>query len=367
MLELLGLVLAGIHFGVPVGYYFYVKRNWLPKPWDIVDKDHMTKVTIIIPTYNEAATIKEKLDNLYCQNYPRGLQEIVVVDSASQDATVEIVQEWSREHSDIVVRQISDLQRRGMVPALNFALRSHETSGEIVVFTDADAYCGPFALRNVVRCFADPRIGAVSASVLPMDHANESTESYYRGYYNTVRVAESKVHSTPIQTGSFMGFRRELLHRIGGLPAYTGNNDCTPASVLAFLGYRAIQLENEVVKEIIKKDQHLRKVRRAQHLLLSFLKTKKYAKEKELYTKSVFDRIWRVEWYLHVVNPWLLPLGAFLLLANTMALVFTSLVPLVIGLFLLGSRTFRMWILQQVYLMTALVRNLWTKDIAWKQ
>jgi len=59
MLELIALILAGIHFGIPLTYYYYAKTRWLPKPWNIkIDENYRPKITIIIPTYNEEKIIE---------------------------------------------------------------------------------------------------------------------------------------------------------------------------------------------------------------------------------------------------------------------------------------------------------------------
>ncbi|MGB9896189.1 MAG: glycosyltransferase, partial [Thermoproteota archaeon] len=95
MLELIALILAGIHFGVPLAYYYYAKTRWLPKPWNIkVDENYKPRVTIIVPTYKEAEFIWDRLDNIYAQNYPRNMMEVIVVDSASDDGTVDLVKRW---------------------------------------------------------------------------------------------------------------------------------------------------------------------------------------------------------------------------------------------------------------------------------
>jgi glycosyltransferase involved in cell wall biosynthesis len=48
-------------------------------------------VTVIVPTYNEARLIESKLDDIARQDYLRGRLEVIVVDSASTDGTVEAV------------------------------------------------------------------------------------------------------------------------------------------------------------------------------------------------------------------------------------------------------------------------------------
>ena len=92
---IMAIVLALLHLSFPLLYYLYLRSRWLGKPWDSKrDPGYRPKVTIIIPTYNEAGLIKEKLDNIASQDYPKELLEIIVVDSASSDDTSNIVREW---------------------------------------------------------------------------------------------------------------------------------------------------------------------------------------------------------------------------------------------------------------------------------
>ncbi len=87
-LEVLGLTLALAHFTVPLAYYAYARLKWLKRPWDLsIDENYKPKVTVIIPTYNESKLIEKKLDNIYEQDYPKELMEIVAVDSASTERT----------------------------------------------------------------------------------------------------------------------------------------------------------------------------------------------------------------------------------------------------------------------------------------
>jgi cellulose synthase/poly-beta-1,6-N-acetylglucosamine synthase-like glycosyltransferase len=294
--------------------------------------------------------------------------EIIVVDSKSADETAGLVKEWSREHADIDLKLLEEPERRGMVPALNYALQHCKINRDVVIFTDVDAFWDVDALTSVAKYFADPKVGAVTASIVPTTPGNDFLESAYRNYYNQLRVAESKAHSTPVHNGALIAFRTHLLYKMGGLPSYTGNNDSTPASIVAFMGYKAIQVEDIVVKETVKQGQFRRKVRRAQHLLLSFLKTKQYAKRMGLYNPAKpFERIWKVEWWLHVINPWLLIVCALLLAMSALHASLTTLTLMGMGLALLALKTYRTWVLQQLYLALAAVRNLWTREVAWSK
>jgi len=367
MLTTAALALALIHFTTPLAYYTYLKKTWLNKPWNINrDPNYKPKVTMMLPTYNESHLIWKKLDNLYSQDYPKNLFEIVVIDSKSSDGTIELIKEWASQHPDTNLVLIQEPERRGMVPALNHALQNHHASGEILVFTDADAFWDNNALSTIVKYFADPNVGAVTASILP--EADGHIENAYRNFFNQLRVAESKLHSTPVHNGALIAFKTSLIYKMGGLPSYTGNNDSTPASLIAFMGYRAIQIDEVVVKEPLRNNQFRRKVRRAQHLLLSFLKTKSYAKKLGLYTPNkTFQKIWRIEWWLHVINPWLLTTSSILLTASALQGSLTAVALIGTGIVLLLINPYRTWVATQLYLVVAAIRNLKTKDLAWEK
>ena len=359
------LVLVVVHFGTPLAYYWYAKTQWLPKPWNIrVDENYRPRVTVIIPTYNEAEFIQSRLDNIYDQDYPRNLMEVIVVDSASNDGTVKLVEEWYSEHRDINLKLIKEDERRGKLFAILKALKHVSQESDVIILTDADAFWEPHAISKAVRCLSDPTVGAVTASIT---YSEEGLENVYRSYYNIIRVAESKNYSTPIHNGPFLAIKIELIRRFG-LPIFPGSDDSSFGSFIVFTGYRATQADDIQIKEPRRGSQFRRKIRRAQHLLLNFLKTKQYAKKLGVYRYSKpSEKIWKIEWWLHMINPWLLTTCAILLVTDAFYSSLTAIVLLGIGLMLLMSKLYRTWILQQLYLVIATVRNLWTREIAWSK
>jgi glycosyltransferase involved in cell wall biosynthesis len=105
----------------------------------------LPKISIIIPSYNQRAFLSRALDSLVRQKYPN--LEVIVVDGASTDGTVELLQ--ARE--DIVTRWVSEPDT-GQTNALNkgFAL----ASGEILGWLNCDERYRPGALRLVGATFA---------------------------------------------------------------------------------------------------------------------------------------------------------------------------------------------------------------------
>jgi Glycosyltransferases, probably involved in cell wall biogenesis len=68
--------------------------------------------------------IRQKLDDIAFQSYPKELMEIFIVDSASTDGTVEVVKEWIADHRDVRAKLIEENVRRGKAYALDRALEN---------------------------------------------------------------------------------------------------------------------------------------------------------------------------------------------------------------------------------------------------
>ena len=53
--------------------------------------DNLPLTSVIMPVHNEAKFIAESLDSILAQDYPAECMEILVVDGASEDETMDIV------------------------------------------------------------------------------------------------------------------------------------------------------------------------------------------------------------------------------------------------------------------------------------
>ena len=73
------------------------------------------------------------------------------------------------------------------------------------------------------------------------------------------------------------------------------------------------------------------------------------------------------EAWLHLANPWLLPVSALLLLYLAAAGSAPALALLALGASLLALKPFRTWVATQTYLVVAALRNLRTKELVWRK
>jgi len=364
LLLALAIALALFHFGFPLSYYLYLKRKWLYKPWDIRrDPSYRPRVSIIVPTYNEALLIESKLDDIVRQDYPKDLVEVIVVDSGSTDGTPGTVKKWITSRRGVEVKLIEESVRRGKAQALNKALEV--ATGEVVVITDADStWLSRDTLASVLSWFSDPLIGAVTCLKVPGGESFIGVERSYRDYYNVIRLGESKKFSTPVFHGELAAFRRDLLVKLGGFPADIGADDSHTATLAAISGFRVIAVDNALCTELVpRRGYHMWRIRRAQHLIQHF------AKALGLLSKAPreFKPILLAEMWLHLFNPWLLVLGTIILIYKVLIGTLTALTLLVIGTALLMLKQYRTWVVTQAYLITASIRNLWTNEITWEK
>ena len=182
-----------------------VRAKLFPRPFRRAEDTPM--VTILFAAYNEEAEIVNKLANLRALDYPAERINVVIASDGSTDETASC----ARAHADERT-QVLDLPRGGKNAALNAALEL--ATGDVVVFTDADAMLAPDALRNLVAPLADPEVGAVGGDfhylVPGEDPARGLGERSYWSVDRSWKQMQSRAGSMTSATGQLHALRREL-------------------------------------------------------------------------------------------------------------------------------------------------------------
>jgi cellulose synthase/poly-beta-1,6-N-acetylglucosamine synthase-like glycosyltransferase len=199
-----------------VGFPLLVLTRARLRPRPHRTADITPAVSVIIAAHDEAASIRARVDNLLALDYPHDRLEVVIASDGSTDATVT----EARRRGDPRVR-VLDLPRTGKATALNSAVGA--STGEIIVFSDANTSYAPDAVRLLVRSFADPEVGGVagnqvylkaSAGVGPADPGAATAigvgERTYWDFDRLVKDAESLGGSVISATGAMYAIRREL-------------------------------------------------------------------------------------------------------------------------------------------------------------
>jgi len=227
----------------------------------VAEADWLPTVSLIVPAYNEQAVIESKLENALELDYPRDRLEILVTSDASSDATHEIVERYADRGVRLLV-----CPRGGKVAAQDRAVR--ETTGEIVAFGDANVRWQPEALRQLVRPFADPRVGMACGYVrLVNPSGGTNQEGLYWRYEMWLRERESRVHSVTGSNGAIYAVRRDAYREVD--PRF--GHDMSFPYLMVQNGYRAVyQPRARGVESMTTdiEDEFRRKVRMFEHAWL---------------------------------------------------------------------------------------------------
>lgn len=176
-----------------------------------MSSDYFPKVSLLISAYNEEDVIERKILNSIELDYPANLLEIRVISDASLDKTDEIVEQFSKQHSNVFLHRMKF--RGGKSEGLNHGVNM--ASGDVIVFSDANAMYDKQAIRELTRLFNNPEIGFVVGKALYFDE-NENTavqnESLYWKYETYIKELESKYYSLCVGDGAIYAIRRELYY-----------------------------------------------------------------------------------------------------------------------------------------------------------
>lgn len=188
------------------GYAIFLKFYALFAKQPVLREYATPNVSVIIAARNEEANLPAKLADLSRTSYPKERLQIVIASDGSTDRTPAIL----AEHAAVIVPVILP-ESQGKAGALNAAV-AHAT-GDILVFLDARQTVDPNAIAELVSCFADPMIGAVSGELV-LENASGQPSGDALGLYwkieKIIRKLESETGSVVGVTGAIYALRREL-------------------------------------------------------------------------------------------------------------------------------------------------------------
>jgi poly-beta-1,6-N-acetyl-D-glucosamine synthase len=179
---------------------------------------HESKLTVIIPAYNEADSIADTIRSL--QQQTRVPDEILAIDDCSTDATAEVAEALG-------VRVLRPPQNTGSkAGAQSFALEQVET--EMVMAIDADTTLDPEAIERLLPAFSDRGVTAACGSVLPRFVHTLWERGRYVEYllaFGFFKRVQDHYGKPLISSGCFSIYRTAELRALGGWSTRTMAED----------------------------------------------------------------------------------------------------------------------------------------------
>ncbi|HTQ57186.1 MAG TPA: glycosyltransferase family 2 protein [Bryobacteraceae bacterium] len=223
---------AGFAFYIVAGYplLLAVLARWRPRP--IRKQFSARSVTVLLAVYNGEAWIRAKLESILQLDYPREHMRILVVSDGSTDETDAIAGQFQSQGVELL-----RVPHAGKAAALNAGIA--RAKGEILFFTDVRQRLEPDALRQLVACLGDPRVGGVSGQIQLMKGTGgrEADVGLYWRFEKWLRDQLTAVGSVPVATGCIYALRRELARP---LPAAALIDDAYLPLAAIFQGYRFV-------------------------------------------------------------------------------------------------------------------------------
>jgi cellulose synthase/poly-beta-1,6-N-acetylglucosamine synthase-like glycosyltransferase len=166
-------------------------------------------VTVVVPAYNEAATLADTIRSLMLQTVRP--EEIIVVDDCSTDSTGTV----ARSAGAKVIRP--PVNTGSKAGAQTFALPEVRT--ELVVTVDADTVLAPDALERLLGAFSEPEVVAACGFVVPRRVRTIWERGRYVEYlfaFTWYKRLQDYYEKPLISSGCFSMYRTNTLRQMGG-------------------------------------------------------------------------------------------------------------------------------------------------------
>jgi cellulose synthase/poly-beta-1,6-N-acetylglucosamine synthase-like glycosyltransferase len=183
------------------------------------EEEHLKKklssfpsVTIIVPCFNEEATVKATVESILALDYPKDRLDLILVDDGSTDSTFKML----KSYEDSSRIRVFKKENGGKHTALNFALEHVRT--ELVGCLDADSFVAADALQRIVPYFEDKTIMAVTPSIKVHEPKTilqkvQKIEYVWGIFLRRMLASIEALYVTP---GPFSIFRITVFKELGG-------------------------------------------------------------------------------------------------------------------------------------------------------
>ena len=163
-------------------------------------------VTFMVCAYNEQDVVDLKMSNIRELDYPKEKLHVMWVTDGTTDETNKRLERYP--DTEIVFSP----ERKGKTAALNHGISMVKT--EIVIMTDANTLVNPEAVREIVRCFQDPRVACVAGEKRVMARNEGQTaaegEGLYWKYESALKRLDSELYSAMGAAGELNAIRTRL-------------------------------------------------------------------------------------------------------------------------------------------------------------
>lgn len=135
------------------------------------------KVSVLVPNYNKAKYIYERLESIKNQTYPDW--ELIIIDGYSDDGSWEIIKEYSKSIKNPI--QILQLPRKGIYDAINECIK--RSSGKYIYIATSDDLMSRDCLSKMVDALQEhPQCGICSSCLNIIDEDGNEIKNKWSSF-----------------------------------------------------------------------------------------------------------------------------------------------------------------------------------------
>ena len=205
---------AYVGYGIVLYVLLRLRRVFFPQKMYPLPAE-LPEVTFVVCAYNEADWIEQKIANSLALDYPRERIRFCFVTDGSDDATPDLVRNYPYP-ADVRWELLHQPERRGKIAAFQRAMEYIQSP--VVISTDANTLVNAAGVRNLVRHFADPQVGAVAGEkrifLSERDDASSAGEGIYWRYESALKRWDAELWTVVGAAGELFAFRREAYEHV---------------------------------------------------------------------------------------------------------------------------------------------------------
>ena len=111
----------------------------------------MKKISVIVPNYNYERFLKARIESILNQTYP--IYELIYIDDASTDNSVELVKEMTKNATFPVKIIVNEVNSGNVFKIWDKGIRI--AKGDYIWIAESDDYCKSTFLEKLMLCFDD--------------------------------------------------------------------------------------------------------------------------------------------------------------------------------------------------------------------
>ncbi|MBC7653660.1 MAG: glycosyltransferase family 2 protein [Oligoflexus sp.] len=286
-------------YGILLYIIVRIKRLF-SKPFIFTQRTALPSIALIIAAYNEESIIKEKIKDCLALDYPKDKLRIIFITDGSTDKTPKLVAQNKS------VELLHENTRNGKMAAIKRAILLIKE--DIIIFTDANTFLNHHAIKELVKHYQNPKVGAVAGEkrilVNASADASAAGEGFYWKYESALKKWDYELYSNVGAAGELFSIRTNLYQPV---ESDTIIDDHMIAMRIAEKGYIIAYEPNAYAMETASensKEELKRKIRIAAGGIQSILRLKKSA-------NPLYNPILTFQYISHrvlrwAITPWLM-------------------------------------------------------------